>query len=177
MANTKSSKEDKNLPKMDSKTQARLFDEGMAHFRKEDFAGARDLFAQVVAGPPAAFKHSAQMYLKMCERRTERAASPMTAEEHYTAGVAAINSGSLPQAEEHLRQALNADGGAGHYHYALALCQGLQGKLDACRDHLAKAIEIEPANRVAARNDPDFQPVARQSPIRELLQTERPVSG
>jgi hypothetical protein len=36
-----------------------------------------------------------------------------------------------------------------------------------------RAIEIEPANRIAARNDSDFQSLARQSPIKELLHVEK----
>ena len=72
-----------------------------------------------------------------------------------------------------LAQALKADENAAGYHYAFALCLGLKGDLDGCQRHLARAIALDPTNRITARNDADFQVLARQSPIKELLQAEK----
>jgi hypothetical protein len=47
-------------------------------------------------------------------------------------------------------------------HYALALAQALGGDIDSARNHLARAIELEPRNRLIARQDADFAPLARQ---------------
>lgn len=171
---TAKSKEIKTDPnRVDAKEQAKLFDEAMAKFLKRDFATARELFARSATGPNAAQAHSASMHVNMCDRRTSRPEAPKTAEENYTAGVASLNAGALDEAERMLGVALKGNANAGHYQYAMALCLGLKGDLEGCRTHLARSIELEPANRVAARNDPDFQSIARQSPVKELLHGEK----
>jgi len=172
MATVKNSKDDKTRG-MDLKEQARLFGEAMGRFQKRDFAGARELFAKAATGPDAAQAHSATMHVNMCDRRTMKTEAPKTAEEHYMLGIAAMNGGSLDTALSHFAQALKGHENVDHYHYAMALCQGLKGDIEACRQHLSRAIELEAANRIAARNDPDFQSLARQSPIKELLHAEK----
>lgn len=162
---------------MSAKEQSGIFDKAMAAFHKRDFAKASELFGQVVGGASAELTHSAAMHLRMCERRLNAAKAPVTPEEHYTLAVALINGGELEKASQHLNEALAGDNRAAHFHYARALCSGLQGDLEACYTHLSKAIEIEPSNRVAARNDSDFQSLARQSPLRELLNPERASSA
>jgi tetratricopeptide (TPR) repeat protein len=170
-AKTKDSKADPN--RIDLKEQARLFDEAKAKFLKRDFAGAREVFRKATTGPDVALAHAAAMHVNMCDRRLNQPAAPTTPEEHYTAGVAALNGGSLVEAERLLTHALKSNDQAGHYHYALALCLGLKGDLDGCHRHLARAIDLEPDNRITARNDSDFQMLARQSPIKELLHAEK----
>ena len=169
----KSQDEYKIANKMDLKEQARLFVEAMSRFQKRDYGAARELFAKAATGPDAAQGHSASMHVNMCDRRTVKADMPKTAEEHYTLGIAGLNTGSLDAAQQHLAQALKGNDGVDHYQYAMALCMGLRGDLEACRQYLTRAIELAPANRIAARNDPDFQSVARQSPIKELLNAEK----
>jgi hypothetical protein len=169
--------EQKAAVQISAKEQAGIFEKAVAAFHKRDFAKASELFCQVQEGPSPELKHSASMHLKMCERRLLAAKPPSTPEEHYTLAVALLNAGDLDKASEHLNKALAGDGRAAHFHYARALCSGLQGDLGACYTHLSKAIEIEPSNRVAARNDSDFQALARQSPLRELLNPERTSSA
>ena len=63
---------------------------------------------------------------------------------------------------------------------------GLRDALDTNGDHeldaeeiknaaesLAKAIEIQPGNRKAARSDSDFHEVLQHSPVRELVYSEK----
>ena len=173
MATVKNSTESKNANRMDLKEQARLFGDAMTRFQKRDFAGARDVFAKAATGPDAAQAHSAGMHVNMCDRRLVKAEAPRTPDEHYMLGVASMNAGSLDAAEESLARALKANDGADHYHYAMALCKGLRGELEGCAQHLTRAIAIEPGNRITARNDPDFQSLTRQSPIKELLHAEK----
>jgi tetratricopeptide (TPR) repeat protein len=164
-------------PKPDTREQAERFEKAMALFHKRDFAKARELFAQIAAGPNSEWMHAARMHERMCERRLEGAKPPKSAEDHYTLGVALLNLGALDRAEEHLRKGVQANDRGDHLHYALALCLGLRGDLEGCYRHLSRAIEIAPQNRIAARNDGDFQALAKQSPLRELLNAERGVSA
>jgi hypothetical protein len=68
-----------------------------------------------------------------------------------------------------LAQAPQAD----YLFYALALARGLAGDLHAAHAYLRRSIELDPRNRIAARNDPDFAAFARLSPVAELLYPER----
>ena len=58
---------------------------------------------------------------------------------------------------------------AGHLHYAMALLSGLEGDYAASARFLARAIELEPANRSAARNDADFHDILRRPELRAVL--------
>lgn len=143
----------------------------MALFHKREFAQAAPLFAQAAGGPAATLSHTARMHQRMCERRMSQAASvPRTPEELYTLGVALLNQGRYADAESHLRSAIDAAGDhTDHFHYALGLAAGLRGDLEESARQLERAIALNPANRITARNDPDWHLLARQSPIREIL--------
>jgi len=151
----------------------------MALFHKREFTQAAPLFAQAAKGPTAALAHTARMHERMCERRAPQAAqAPKSPEELYTLGVALINQGNYADAENYLRAAVQSGNAkADHFHYALGLAAGLRGNLEESARHLERAIEINPANRVTARNDADWHALARQSPIREILHAAAERSG
>ncbi|MEP7361681.1 MAG: hypothetical protein ABI972_00360 [Acidobacteriota bacterium] len=154
--------------------QVDLFAQAMDLFHERNFVAAAPLFAQVAAGPAPDIAHTARTHLKMCERRLEQdGAAPKTPEDYYAVGVALINRGDYTGAAEQLGNALRGLPDADHFHYAFALCAGLQGDLSLSAQHLQRAIELQPSNRIAARNDTDWAVLARQSPIREILQPER----
>jgi len=159
---------------LDMQGQVDLFAQAMKLFHQRNFPAAAPLFAKSAEGPAPDIAHTARTHLKMCERRLEQdAAAPKTPEDHYTVGVALINRGEYAQASEQLGLALRGHPEADHFHYAFALSAGLQGNLGLCGQHLQRAIELQPSNRIAVRNDPDWAPLVRQSPIREVLQPER----
>lgn len=148
-----------------------IFEKAMALFHKREFAQAAPLFGQAAEGPTATLAHAARMHQRMCERRVSQAApAPRSPEELYTLGVALINQGRYAEAESQLRSAIEAGGGqADHFHYALGLAAGLRGDLEESARQLERAIALNPANRVTARNDSDWHLLARQSPVREIL--------
>ena len=162
----------------DERQQVELFDRAVKLFQMGGYGAARDLFEKVALGPIPAMAHSAQLHSAMCARRIgAREPSLDTPEEHYDYAIALINEGRFPEAERHLAEAIARVPDADHIHYALALCCGLSGDVrGACR-HLRRAIEIQPRNRVAARNDPDFAGIAQLSPLFELLYPERTASA
>jgi hypothetical protein len=45
----------------------------------------------------------------------------------------------------------------------------LSGDLTGAYDSLKRAIELQPRNRAAARQDPDLEEILRHPPIHELL--------
>jgi Flp pilus assembly protein TadD len=87
--------------------------------------------------------------------------------------VALINSRNLPEARTHLEKALEMSPAADHVHYALALAQALAGDLANAQQNLKRAIELEPRNRLIARQDADFAPLANQPPFDALIYPEK----
>jgi len=84
-----------------------------------------------------------------------------------------INVRDLQRAREHLHCALQLDMRADHVYYALGLCEALAGNFQLAYESLKTAIEIQPRNRVAARQDADFAPFAHQHPFDRLLYPDR----
>ena len=161
-----------------ARDQAAAFERATAAFQKKDFNEAKRLFAEAARGSGVELAHSAQMYVRMCERRlgggVAEAKSP---EELYTLGISLLNRGDFDGADTALESALQKQPDADHFHYALALCKGQRGDLTAAARHLRRAIELQPSNRIAARNDADFLAFAQYTPIRELLNGERNDAG
>ena len=110
----------------------------------------------------------------MCQQRLAAARPPLqSAEDYYAHGLNLTNRRRLPEAEAALAKALALAPRADHIHYALALARGLQGNYRGAAESLAKAIEIQPGNRKAARFDSDFHEVLQHSPVRELVYSEK----
>jgi tetratricopeptide (TPR) repeat protein len=162
---------------LNEKQQAELFDRAMKLFHSADYGAARRLFEAAAGGPVRDMAHSAHLHAVMCTRRTA-AREPLlqTPDEHYDYAITLINERRFALAERHLAEAIAKTPDADHVHYAMALCRGLAGDLRGAYRHLRRAIEIQPRNRVAARNDSDFASIAQLSPLFELLYPERTAS-
>lgn len=150
------------------------FESAMRLFHARKFAEARELFGKAAEGPSREIAHKAKLQRSMCEQRlSDGDAVCKSAEDHYNYAVALINSRELNKAKKHLVTALNLDGNADHVLYALALCLGLSGDLDGAYENLKRAIELQPRNRIAARQDTDFATFAGQPPLDGLLYPDK----
>jgi len=155
-------------------TQLAAYEAAMKLFHTRQLAEARVLFQRAAAGTERDVAQRAQLHIAMCDRRLERTAVNFgTAEECYNYGVALLNARNAPEARTHLEKALAIAPGSEHIHYALALAQGLSGDLAGAHENLRRAIELEPRNRVLARQDADFAPLAAQASFRSLLYPEK----
>ena len=155
-------------------TQLTIFEAGMRLFHARQFQEARELFVQATRGSERDIANRAQLHLAMCERRLHQITVSLgTAEDYYNYGVALINSRNLPEARTHLEKALEMAPAADHVHYALALAQALSGDLVNAQQNLKRAIELEPRNRLIARQDADFAPLANQPPFDALIYPEK----
>ena len=157
-------------PVMNQEKQGELFEKAIGLFHREDYGQAKELFEKAAAGPVREFAHAARVHARMCEQRINRSAPPLaTADDHYNYAVALINRNELQAAEKHLREAARLTPNGDHIHYALALAAGLRGDIQQARDSLKRAIELDPRNRIHARNDPDFADFVHQPAIVSLL--------
>jgi tetratricopeptide (TPR) repeat protein len=163
-------------PAKPSQAQVQLgnFEAAMKQFHARSFKEARALFEKAAAGPERDVANRARLHISMCERRLEQTKPAIsTAEEHYNYGIALLNTRKIQEARGHLEQALKMSPGADHIHYALALAQALDGDITSAHENLRRAIELEPRNRLLARQDTDFAPLANHPPFDALIYPER----
>jgi len=154
--------------------QLAAFEAASRRFHARSFGEAKVLFEQAARGPERDVAHRAQLHVEMCARRLERQGPALvSAEDFYNYGVALFNTGKIAEARENLNKALAMAPNADHIHYALGLAQALSGDLDRAYENLKRAIEIEPRNRLIARQDADLGPLASQPPLEGLLYPER----
>lgn len=150
-------------------SQQHLFETAMEAFHLRDFAQAKRLFEEVQTGPVKELVYAARQHLLMCEKRLAKANVKLdTAEDYYNYGISQMNQRDLDGAQTSFEKALTKED-ADHVHYALALVHGLKQNVEGAVQHLRRAIEISPRNRIAAHNDPDFAELAQHPEIRALL--------
>jgi tetratricopeptide (TPR) repeat protein len=161
-------------PLADGPRQLASFEAAMKLFHARQFKEARTLFAKATEGPERDVANRARLHSTMCDHRLQQGAVTFdSAEENYNYGVALINSRKLGEARAHLEKALEIAPASDHIHYALALAQALGGDLANAHANLKRAIELEPRNRMIARQDADFAQVANQPPFDSLIYPEK----
>jgi tetratricopeptide (TPR) repeat protein len=154
--------------------QRSSFEAAMKLFHTRELQQARVLFEAATVGPESDVAQRARLHIAMCDRRLQQL--PVTlksAEDYYNYGVALINTRNIGEARSHLERALQMAPGRDHIHYALALAQALAGDVLNAHENLRLAIELEPRNRIIARQDADFAPLANQPPFDVLLYPEK----
>jgi tetratricopeptide (TPR) repeat protein len=159
---------------LDGSKQRSSFESAMKFFHARKLQEARDLFQIAAGGPERDVAQRAKLHIAMCDRRLlQPVVKLQSAEDYYNYGVALINLRNIVEARTHLEQALQMAPGTDHIHYALALAQALSGDPGSAHENLRRAIELEPRNRIIARQDPDFAPLANQPPFDVLLYPEK----
>jgi tetratricopeptide (TPR) repeat protein len=159
---------------VDSARQLAAFEAAMKLFHARKLQEARDLFLRATDGPERDVAQRAQLHMAMCDRRLQQATVTLrSAEDYYNYGVALINARNLPAARQHLDTALQLAPGSEHIHYALGIAQVLSGEVAAGFENLKRAIELEPRNRLIARQDADLAHIAGQPPFDGLLYPEK----
>jgi len=154
--------------------QLRLYEEAYRLFRSQNFAQAKTAFERASEGPQRELSHNARLHVAMCERRMQSAPAEFpTAEENYNYGIARLNTRELTAARRYFEAALSLAPNGDHIYYGLALCCGLAGDLQGCYENLKRAIDLQPRNRLVARQDQDFNTIV-QHPVFHQLLYEKP---
>jgi tetratricopeptide (TPR) repeat protein len=141
---------------------------------KRNFREAKELFEKARKGPSLEIASNATLHVRMCERRLAAPLpEPKTAEEHYNYAIALINLRNLEPAGHHLGIALELEPRADHVHYAMGVYQALSGDAQGAYDSLKRAIELQPRNRMVARQDSDLDGIGKNPRIIRLLYPEK----
>jgi tetratricopeptide (TPR) repeat protein len=161
---------------VNAQKQLGAFESAMRLFHTRNLKDARELFLLAAEGPERDVANRARMHVSMCDRRLQQAPVNLgSAEEYYNYAIAVLNTRNAAEARGHLEKALQMSPGADHILYALALAQAMGGDIAAAYDNLRRAIELEPRNRIMARQEPDFAHLAGQPPFNSLLYPEKKV--
>lgn len=155
------------------KAQYAAFERGIQLLHQKRYGEAKDMFEKARLGPVLEVTSRATSHVHICERRLAEPPEPKSAEEHYNYAVALINLRKLEQARRHLEIALHADPRADHVHYAMGICLGLSGDTHGAYDSLKRAIELQPRNRMVARQDSDLDGICNQPQFNRLLYPDR----
>jgi len=139
------------------------------------FERALAAFEKLMPTAPPEIKERCKMYVTTCHRQLERPSlSFATPEEHYDYAVSQLNTGYYEDAREQFNTILAKHPTADYAFYGLALLDAIIGQSQECLDNLARAIEMNPRNRLQARVDNDFQNMADDPRFTELLYPEIP---
>ena len=115
------------------------------------------------------------MYIATCQRQLESGALKFAStEERFDFAIAQLNGGDYEDAREHLDAVLAEQPQADYALYGLAVLDSITGRSQECLTNLARAIELNPRNRLQARSDNDFQNMADDPRFTELLYPEIP---
>jgi hypothetical protein len=155
----------------DSQKQLQAWECAVRLFTQKRYEEACAVFREVAAGPAAHIADKARSYLQICERKTACPAPELhTVEDHFNYGVERLNAGDTMKARLHFGRALAMQPDADHILYTLALCCGISGDGTGACENLKRAINLDPRNRILARQDPEFSPLFAQFPaLRALL--------
>jgi tetratricopeptide (TPR) repeat protein len=139
------------------------------------FEKALAAFEKLLTTAPAEIKERCQMYVTTCQRQLEKSSLTFsTPEEHYDYAVSKLNTGYYEEAREQFNSILATYPSADYAFYGLALLDAITGQSQDCLNNLARAIEINPRNRLQARVDNDFQTMVDDPRFTELLYPEIP---
>jgi tetratricopeptide (TPR) repeat protein len=115
------------------------------------------------------------MYISTCQRQLEKPILAfLTPEEHYDYAVSQLNTGYYEEARDQFNSILANHPDADYAYYGLALLDAITGRTQSCLYSLARAIELNPKNRLQARVDNDFQSMVDDPRFTELLYPEVP---
>ncbi len=159
---------------IDGQKQLSAFEAAMKLFHARKLKEARDVFERATEGPERDVAQRARLHIRMCDRRLEQSAPVLrSTDDYYNYGVALLNSRNIAAAREHLEIALRMSPRADHVLYALGVARAISGDLNGAYENLKQAIELEPRNRLIARQDADLGQLGSQPPLDGLLFPEK----
>ena len=130
-------------------------------------------FEKLLPVAPPEIQERSKMYLATCHRQIGHAnLAFQTPEERYDYAISQLNQGYYEEAREQFNGVIGDEPRADYAFYGLAVLDSITGHPQDCLDNLARAIELNPKNRLQARSDNDFQSMVDDPRFTELLYPE-----
>lgn len=137
------------------------------------FEKARALFEKLTKDGAPELVERSRTYLAACTRHAQKQSLAFSShEEQYDYAVSLLNTGNYEDARDQFENLLQKNPSADYAHYGLAILNSITGQAEECLDHLHRAIELNPQNRLQARSDADFVDMADDPRFTELLYPE-----
>lgn len=134
---------------------------------------AREGFRKLSEHAAPEIAERCRVYLEACDRQAKKQERQFSGpEEQYDYAISLLNTGLYDEAREQFEAILKAAPQADYALYGLSILESMTGQVDACLEHLAHAIAVNPQNRIQARADSDFQDMADDPRFTELLYPE-----
>jgi tetratricopeptide (TPR) repeat protein len=169
----RSSASKSNAPSGENKQMLQDYQNALQLMQQGKFEKARALFEKLPRDAPAEILERSRVYITVCQRNAKESALQFsTPEERYDYAVSLLNTGSWEEARDQFEAILAAAPQADFAHYGMALLNSMTGQAEEALEHLSRAIELNPANRIQARSDPDFIDMADDPRFTELLYPE-----
>jgi tetratricopeptide (TPR) repeat protein len=139
------------------------------------FEKALAMLEKLMPDAPIEIQDRCRIYITTCRRQIDKSKlSFPTPEEHYDYAISKLNTGYYEEAREQFAHILTGHPGADYAFYGLAVLESITGRAPDCLQNLARAIELNPKNRLQARVDNDFQNMVDDPRFTELLYPEIP---
>ena len=139
------------------------------------FEKAQAAFERMLPTAPIELLDRCKMYVLTCQRQLENhRLTFLTPEEHYDYAISQLNTGYYEEAREQFNNILTTYPDIDFAFYGLAVLDSITGRAQDCLNNLARAIELNPKNRLQARADNDFQNMVDDPRFTELLYPEIP---
>ncbi len=149
-----------------------LYEKGLKALQRKHYPGAATAFRQVLEQFPEEreLHERARLYLNVCKRETKPLAkTPKSVDERILAATLALNRRDVDQALSLLQRTASSHRKHDHIQYMLALAHALSDDVETAAEHLARAIALNPSNRLQAKQEPDFDSIRWTQPIHDAI--------
>jgi len=139
------------------------------------FEKALVAFEKLLGTAPVPLAERCRMYVTACHRELAKSKLEFaTPEEQYDYAISLLNTDYYEEAREQFNEILGGHPAADYALYGLAVLDAITGQVEECLEHLTRAIEGNPRNRLQARTDTDFHSMQDDPRFTELLYPEAP---
>jgi len=165
----------KPAPSLSSSPAFQHYQSAVQMLQQGKFDKALAAFEKLLPSAPPEITERAKMYISTCRRQMDRSKLAFQSpEERYDYAISQLNQGYYEEAREQFNGVVADDPEADYAFYGLAVLDSITGHSQDCLDNLARAIELNPKNRLQARSDNDFQSMVDDPRFTELLYPEVP---
>jgi predicted Zn-dependent protease len=158
----------------DDRGALKNYESALRSMHDKKYDRAKTAFEDLLASePPQHIADRVRVHLNLCRSKlSDSAHAPKTASEQYDYAVVLMNENRFDEARAVLDRLSRSHPDADFAHYGLAVLSCVSGRAEEALRHLQRSIEMNPQNRIQARNDSDFQTMADDPRFTELLYPE-----